>query len=140
MLALIENGKIPFRSWIIIENADRMSREGAIRSLQLLTKILEKCHCVLVSDASKIQIFKHGSKSDLSNLFNFILESERGFSESANKSNRLSEAWESKKKAIIEESQNNNTLKQILTRQIPTYLKIVNEEKLLAAKQLEASL
>jgi DNA invertase Pin-like site-specific DNA recombinase len=95
-LKLVEAGRIPKGSYLIVENMDRLSRELPVHATHLLTGILVKGVRVVQLKPNELIL------TDRSNLFDLLqgqLGQARGHDESATKSERIGAAWRRKKEA-----------------------------------------
>jgi DNA invertase Pin-like site-specific DNA recombinase len=99
-LRMLQEGRIPRGSYLLIENLDRLTREDNIPACHLLTGIL-------VAGVRVVQLFPQPflltDKSTPFELMMAIMEMSRGHGESAMKSKRVGEAWEQKKAAARQE-------------------------------------
>jgi DNA invertase Pin-like site-specific DNA recombinase len=93
-LKMVESGKVPRGSYLIIENLDRLSREHERAALRLWLDILDSG--VNIVQLTPETIFRH-EKSDMTDIIRAIIELSRGHSESAMKSERVGKAWRQKK-------------------------------------------
>jgi DNA invertase Pin-like site-specific DNA recombinase len=93
-LKLVERGKIPKGSYLIIENLDRLSREDERTALRLWMDILDAG--INIVQLSPETVFRH-EKSDMFDIMRAIMELGRGHGESAIKSERVGAAWADKK-------------------------------------------
>jgi DNA invertase Pin-like site-specific DNA recombinase len=96
-LKLVEAGRIPKGSYLIVENMDRLSRELPVHATHLLTGILVKGVRVVQLKPNELIL------TDRSNLFELLqgqLTQARGQDESATKSDRVNAAWQAKKAAV----------------------------------------
>jgi DNA invertase Pin-like site-specific DNA recombinase len=95
-LKMIEDGRIPKGSYLIIENLDRLSREDERPALRLWMDILDAgVHIVQLVPET---LFRH-EKSDMFDIIRAVMELSRGHAESALKSDRVGKAWREKKAA-----------------------------------------
>jgi DNA invertase Pin-like site-specific DNA recombinase len=95
-LKMVENGKVPQGSFLIIENLDRLSREHERAALRLWLDILDGG--VNIVTVKPEYVYRH-EKSDMFDCMRAIMELSRGHNESAVKSERVGGAWQQKKKA-----------------------------------------
>lgn len=111
-LKLVEQGKVPKGSYLVIENLDRLSREHSRPALSLFMQILDAgIHIVQLSPET---VFRHDS-TDPFDLMRAILELSRGHSESKMKSERVGKAW-AQKKARAREG-------ELYTRRLPGWIR-----------------
>jgi DNA invertase Pin-like site-specific DNA recombinase len=95
-LKLVEAGKVPRGSYLVIENLDRLSREHIQPALLLVLNLLQAgIRIVQLKPAEMI----FDSRSDTLPVMMMIVELSRGHSESAMKSERVGARWEEKRKA-----------------------------------------
>jgi DNA invertase Pin-like site-specific DNA recombinase len=92
-LKLVERGKIPKGSYLVIENLDRLSREDERTALRLWMDILDAG--INIVQLVPETIFHE--KSDMFDIMRAIMELSRGHSESLVKSERVGGAWGDKK-------------------------------------------
>jgi DNA invertase Pin-like site-specific DNA recombinase len=95
-LKAVTQGKVPRGSYLVVENLDRLSREDERAALRLWMDILDAG--VNIVQLKPETVFRH-DKSDMLDIFRAIIELSRGHSESAMKSERNGEKWETKRKA-----------------------------------------
>jgi len=117
-LKLVENGSIESGSVLIIEALDRLSREGMLEAIHLLTGILLKG-----IDLYTAMDDKHFRKStyDLADLIISATKLQQGHEESEKKSMRLKEAWGNKRKEAVNGHK--------LTKTCPAWLKLSKDRK-----------
>ena len=89
-LKLVEQGRVPRGSFLVIENLDRLSREDERSALRLWMDILDQG--VNIVQLHPETIFRH-EKSDMMDIMRAIIELSRGHGESARKSERNGAAW-----------------------------------------------
>jgi DNA invertase Pin-like site-specific DNA recombinase len=93
-LKLVETGRVPVGSFLLIENLDRLSREDEVPACHLLTGILMTG--IKVVQLTPLQILTE--KSNGWELMRAVMELSRGHSESKVKSERNGEAQAEKKR------------------------------------------
>jgi DNA invertase Pin-like site-specific DNA recombinase len=108
-LSEVEAGTIPRSSLLVVENLDRLSRENPCDATSLLCSLVNAGIGVATLSPSEM-IFERGS--DLTALVLAVVEFGRSHNESRWKGERVSAAWEAKRRAVRKE-------KVILTRQYP---------------------
>ncbi|MBN1181810.1 MAG: recombinase family protein [Bacteroidales bacterium] len=116
-LKLIENGEIAVGSCLIIEHLDRLTREGMLQAIHLLTGILLKG-----IDLYTVMDRRHFTKEEY-NLADLIISAttlQHGHEESEKKSIRLKKAWENKRNNISDQFK--------LTSKCPVWLKPIREQ------------
>jgi DNA invertase Pin-like site-specific DNA recombinase len=93
-LALVEAGRVPRGSYLVIENLDRLSREDIQPALLLFLSLLQAgIRIVQLSPAE--QVFD--DKSESMTIMMAIMELSRGNSESRMKSERVKASWAAKR-------------------------------------------
>jgi DNA invertase Pin-like site-specific DNA recombinase len=102
-LKLVEQGKVPRGSYLVLENLDRLSREHIQPALLLALNLLQAgIRIVQLKPAEMV----FDDKSDTLPVMMMMLELSRGHGESALKSERVGDAWaEKKRRARAGESQ-----------------------------------
>jgi DNA invertase Pin-like site-specific DNA recombinase len=93
-LRLIEQGRIPRNSYLIIENLDRLSREEEVPACHLLTSILMAGVHVVQLKPEQLVLTE---KSPGWDIMRAVMELSRGHGESARKSQLVGDAWQEKK-------------------------------------------
>jgi DNA invertase Pin-like site-specific DNA recombinase len=111
-LKLVERGKVPRGSYLVIENLDRLSREEERPALRLWMDILDAG--INIVQLSPETVFRH-ERSDMLDIMRAIMELARGHGESAIKSERIGQAW-ANKRALLRK---NGTL---LTHRLPAWV------------------
>jgi DNA invertase Pin-like site-specific DNA recombinase len=93
-LKLVEQGKVPRGSYLIIENLDRLSREHIQPALLLVLNLLQSgVRVVQLSPAELV----FDDKSDTLPVMMMMMELSRGHNESEVKSKRVASAWAEKR-------------------------------------------
>jgi DNA invertase Pin-like site-specific DNA recombinase len=123
-LKLVEAGKVPPGSYLVVENLDRLSREEEVPACHLLTGILMAGVRVVQLKPSELTLTDKSSGFD---IMRAVMELSRGHGESAIKSDRLSSAWaEKKRRARAGETQKETrrmgTGCRAMTRQLPAWV------------------
>jgi DNA invertase Pin-like site-specific DNA recombinase len=113
-LKLVNQGRVPAGSYLVIENLDRLTREDERKALRLWMDILDAG--INIVQLKPETIFRH-EKSDMMDVMRAIIELSRGHSESVIKSERVGDAWEEKKK----DARANGTP---LTRRLPAWCEL----------------
>jgi DNA invertase Pin-like site-specific DNA recombinase len=113
-LKLVEQGKVPRDSFLIIENLDRLSREDERSALRLWMDLLDQG--VNIVQLHPETIFRH-EKSDMMDIMRAIIELSRGHGESARKSERNGAAWQERRRKAREEG-------DILTHRSPAWVEV----------------
>jgi DNA invertase Pin-like site-specific DNA recombinase len=111
-LKLVEQGKVPRGSYLIIENLDRLSREHIQPALLLALNLLQAgIRIVQLKPAEMI----FDDKSDTLPVMMMMMELSRGHGESAIKSERNGAAWDERRRAMREDG-------DVLTRRLPAWI------------------
>jgi DNA invertase Pin-like site-specific DNA recombinase len=98
-LKLVESGRVPRGSYLVVEALDRITREDVLTATHLVTGILLKGIRIVQLSPSEII---YTEKSQPHEIMLMIVELMRGHGESKVKSDRLSAVWATKKKAARE--------------------------------------
>jgi DNA invertase Pin-like site-specific DNA recombinase len=98
-LKLVEQGRIPKGSYLIIENLDRLTREDERAALRLWMDILDAG--INIVQLNPETTFRH-EKSDMFDIMRAIMELSRGHGESLRKSTTMGPIWAKKKKQARE--------------------------------------
>src|SRR5262249_6839677 len=101
-LKLVEAGKVPRGSYLIIENLDRLSREEVVPATHLLTGILLAGVRVVQLAPAELVLT---DKSQMHDIMYAVMELSRGHSESAMKSERNGKAWDTRRKYAREKGE-----------------------------------
>jgi len=115
-LRLIQLGRIPIGSYLIIENLDRLSREEEVQASHTLTGIL-------LAGVKVVQLKPELILTDKSSGFDImraVMELSRGHSESVIKSERVGDAWAEKKRLARKDG-------KPMTKAIPSWLRIIGD-------------
>lgn len=112
-LKLVEDGKVPRGSTLIVESLDRLSREHIRPALTLLLQLIEAG--VRVVQLIPVEAL-YDDKVEPMQLMMAIMELSRGHSESAVKSERIGAAW-AEKKARAREG-------HIITKRLPGWVRL----------------
>jgi DNA invertase Pin-like site-specific DNA recombinase len=115
-LKLVEAGRVPRDSYLVIENLDRLSREHERAALRLWMDILDAG--INIVQLTPETVFRH-ERSDMMDVMRAVLELSRGHGESAMKSKRIGDAWREKKRLAREATE-----KKPVTRRCPAWLKV----------------
>jgi DNA invertase Pin-like site-specific DNA recombinase len=111
-LKLVEGGRVPTGSYLVLENLDRLTRESIVPAVHLFTGILlSGVRIVQLMPAE--QVFTSGA--DMTAVMLALVELSRGHSESAAKSERVGQAWANKRRAAVE--------KRIVTSKLPGWIR-----------------
>jgi len=112
-LKMVEDGKIPRGSFLIIESLDRLTREHVRAGLMLLLGLIESGVRIVQLSPSELV---YDEKSDEMGLMLAIVELSRGHRESKRKSDLSGPAWRKKKEGAREG--------EIVTERLPAWVKI----------------
>jgi DNA invertase Pin-like site-specific DNA recombinase len=113
-LKLVNQGRIPAGSFLVIENLDRLSREDERKALRLWMDLLDAG--INIVQLKPETVFRH-EKSDMMDVMRAIIELSRGHSESVIKSERVGDAWAEKKR----DARANGT---VLTGRLPAWCEL----------------
>lgn len=113
-LARVERGDVPRGSYLIIENADRLSREGAVRTIrEVIGKLWDRGITIVTLSPEE----EYPPDCDNEPKFiAFVLYLQRAYDESRRKQLRVGEAWKSKR----QKARDAGTL---MTNRVPAWLK-----------------
>ena len=114
-LKLVESGKVPRGSYLIIENLDRLSREHIQPALLLALNLLQAG--IRIVQLKPVEMV-FDDKSDTMPVMMMMMELSRGHGESAIKAERLGKVWAEKKRKARE----NGT---VLTHCLPRWIEEV---------------
>ncbi len=116
-LRLVQQGRIPRGSYLVIENLDRLSREHIRPALTLLLNLIEAgVRVVQLKPVAAV----YDEAVEPMQLMMAIMELSRGHSESAMKSERLGGAWREKKRLAATE-------RKPATARAPSWLEFVGK-------------
>jgi DNA invertase Pin-like site-specific DNA recombinase len=119
-LKLVESGKVPRGSYLVVENLDRLSREDIQPALLLVLNLMQAG--VRLVQLKPVEIV-FDEKSDTMPVMMMILELSRGHSESAIKSERCGSVWARKKRQAREEG-------VVITRRLPAWVELRHDGRL----------
>jgi DNA invertase Pin-like site-specific DNA recombinase len=94
----VNSGLIPPGSVLIVESTDRLSRQAPVQAVNLLFEIINKGIKIVTLEGSGIK--EYDSNAGIMELFVFIGDAHRAYSESKLKSERISAAWSAKRKYV----------------------------------------
>lgn len=117
-LRLVEKGRVPKGSYLIVENLDRLSREHIQPALILFLNLLQ-AGVRVVQLLPVEQVFDAESESMA--IMMAIMELSRGNSESRMKSERIGRAWSEKKRKAARDG-------TPVTAVVPAWLKVTGEK------------
>jgi DNA invertase Pin-like site-specific DNA recombinase len=121
-LKLVEAGRIPEGSYLLLENLDRLSREHIRPALTLLLNLIEGGVRVVQLMPAE-QVFDKNVEP--MQLMMAIMELSRGHSESATKSIRVGGAWKVKKERAALGEVCHKMGGKVLTARCPCWLRVV---------------
>jgi len=113
-LDLVERGRVPRGSFLIVESLDRLSREHIRPALSLILNLIESG--IRIVQLLPLEMV-YGEDVEPMQLMQGIMELSRGHSESKMKSERIGKAWQEKKKLAATDG-------VPLTKNIPAWLTI----------------
>lgn len=116
-LELVQTGRVPNDSYLIIENLDRLTRQHARPALMLFLGLLEAGVNVVTLDPE--HVYRHDSTDEFSIMI-ALSELMRGHRESARKSATVGAAWREKKQ---------HAAGRPVTAMCPFWLKLVGDKK-----------
>jgi len=119
-LAEVRAGKIPAGTALIIENLDRLSRQGIDKTTDLLKALTQSGIDVHVIHGLSTTVLKAGFNNDLSAYITIGVSAKLAHEESEKKSQRIGSAWKVKKIAAASG--------KLFTRNIPSWLKVENDK------------
>jgi DNA invertase Pin-like site-specific DNA recombinase len=95
-LKLVEEGKVPRGSVLIVESLDRLTREAVRTAVKFILSILDAG--VSIATTQPVYIFQHDGTNDMGDIMFAVGVLCRGHEESATKSTRVGKAWADKRK------------------------------------------
>lgn len=95
-ISAVETGDVQPGSYLLVESLDRLSRAEIITALNLFTSILSKD--ITIVTLADNRVYTKNSINDLGNLMISLVIMSRAHEESLMKSQRVSAAWESKRR------------------------------------------
>jgi DNA invertase Pin-like site-specific DNA recombinase len=93
-LKLVEGGRVPPGSYLVVESLDRLTRQDTMTALRLVLDMIDKGIRIVQLTPQEMVYDK---ESDSMAIMMMIMELSRGHSESKVKSERVGEAWDSKR-------------------------------------------
>jgi DNA invertase Pin-like site-specific DNA recombinase len=118
-LKLVESGRVPRGSYLVLENLDRLSREHIQPALLLALNLLQAgIRIVQLKPAEMV----FDDKSDTLPVMMMMMELSRGHGESAMKSERIGAAWRAKKAAARADG-------SVQTSRCPGWLRVVGRQR-----------
>ena len=113
-LQLVQDGRIPQGSYLVVESLDRLSREDIQPATKLFLDILQ-AGIRIVQLTPREAVFDE--TSGLAEIFNAMMEFGRGHGESAIKSKRLGAVWSNKKQGAAPGV--------VISRACPAWIRVV---------------
>jgi DNA invertase Pin-like site-specific DNA recombinase len=93
-LKLVESGKVPRGSFLVVENLDRLTREHVRAAVTLFLSILEQG--VSIVTTSPERVFRHDSE-DMTDVIIAVVDLARGHGESKRKSDMVGANWQKRR-------------------------------------------
>lgn len=124
-LSLVDDGKIPRGSVLLVEQLDRLSRSSLLTALELFLSIIRR-GIKIVTLMDRQEYDSESLNKNMMGLQYSIMQMSLAHEESAKKSERLAHAWTGKRLQMADTP---------LTRQLPAWMKVeggkivLNEEK-----------
>jgi DNA invertase Pin-like site-specific DNA recombinase len=123
-LKLVEQGKIPRGSYLVIESLDRLTREHVRAGLMLCLGLIE--NGIRIVQLSPTELV-YDEKSDEMSLMLMIVELSRGHRESKRKSDTIGPAWKEKKRRAVAGEAQRETREMgkdcyAMTRRLPAWV------------------
>jgi DNA invertase Pin-like site-specific DNA recombinase len=115
-LKLVEDGRVPRGSYLVIENLDRLSREHVQPALLLALNLLQAGIRIVQLKPAEV-VFDE--RSDTLPIMMMLVELSRGHGESLMKSQRIGAKWREKKRAAAAD-------KKPVSRLVPAWLSVRN--------------
>jgi DNA invertase Pin-like site-specific DNA recombinase len=125
-LRLVETGRVPQGSFLIVENLDRLTRQKLRAAVRLWMDILDAGVSIVTHSPEKV--YRHDSADEVTDMVIAVIELSRGHSESLVKSDRVGSAWRTKKQAAAEgrpqpdRKENRVNGMVLLTHMLPAWL------------------
>jgi DNA invertase Pin-like site-specific DNA recombinase len=127
-LKLVEAGKVPRGSYLVVENLDRLSREDIQPALLLVLNLMQAgVRIVQLKPAEMV----FDDKSDTMPVMMMMIELSRGHGESAIKSERVGAAWAERKRKARENG-------EVLTRRVPAWVEERSGKLVLVPERADA--
>lgn len=132
LLKLVDSGKIPKGSVLLIEQLDRLSRNALLEALELFLSIIRR-GIKIVTLMDGMEYDRESLNRNMMGLQYSLMQMSLAHEESAKKAERLAHAWVGKRAKIKEKP---------LTRQLPAWLKIeggkivIDEEKAAVVRRM----
>lgn len=120
-MKLVESGRIPEGSVLIVENIDRLSRENVFDAFNLFSRIIGAGITLVTAEPYDVYD-KATVQSNVAKLMVPLVYMMRAHDESKTKSHRIHQAWNQRRKRAIEEG-------RPLSERCPYWLKVVGKQK-----------
>lgn len=120
-LDLVQEGKIPPGTYLLVESLDRLSREAAHKAFKLMFDIIS-AGIRIVSLSDGMEYSEEIVETNPGALFLWLGTAIRSNFESVEKSKRIREVWAFKRKQAIED-------KKVITARLPGWLRSVGTGK-----------
>jgi len=114
---------------LVVENIDRLSRQGAKAAARLIWMLNE--NGVDVATFQDGHVYKSGDEADLMDLFSIIVKAQLAYEESLKKSKRISAVWNAKHRAVM------NGERTPISRKTPEWICIKEGEYALVERRVE---
>jgi DNA invertase Pin-like site-specific DNA recombinase len=126
---LVQSGRIPRGSTLLVESLDRLSRTEILNALtQFLNLINSGISIVTLTDNREFSAATLSGPMGISDLTYSLMIMSRAHEESAIKSRRLSDAWSNKRARLAERP---------LTKQLPSWCEIKNNKVVVIESKAE---
>lgn len=120
-LAACDSGKIKRGSWLLIENADRLTRMEPMSAFQLFSDIISRG--ITIATVKDGQVFSRETlRNDATKLMIWTMNQFQGYQENAKKAERQRAAWSAKRALAAEKG-------IALTRTCPLWLTVGDDGK-----------
>jgi len=117
---------------LVVENLDRLTRQGWEEALKILTQLT--AHGVTVATLHGNKLWRAGEKPDMGQVITVIVEAEADHRASHEKSKRVKAAWDKKVDAIIAGE------RKAFSRILPAWLEVCPAEGICVANKHRASI
>jgi DNA invertase Pin-like site-specific DNA recombinase len=128
-LTAVKSGKIPAGTSLIVENLDRLSRQGIDKTTDLLKALTQSGIDVHVIALGRV--LKAGFNNSLVDYMLIGVQADLAYQESEKKSQRVLSAWAAKRVAAASGA--------LLTSNIPAWLKVGNDGKIVQCHEYASS-
>jgi len=114
LLALIDSGRIPRGSVLLIEQLDRLSRNALLEALELFLSIIRR-GIKVVTLMDGMEYDRESLNRNMQQLMYSLMQMSLAHEESAKKSERLAHAWDAKRQKMKD---------RVLTKRMPAWLRL----------------